>query len=254
MRGTIIVQRLGKRFAHYHPDRPSKFKHLLGRGRRKVRPVQHFWGLRNINFTAGAGRMVGVIGANGAGKSTLLRLVGGVGRPDEGRIQTYGRIGALLDLGAGSHPDLSGRDNVFVTGVIGGLSRREVARRFDSIVAFAELEDFMDDPLRTYSSGMQLRLAFAVAVHIEPDILLIDEVLSVGDLAFQRKCVERISEFKQSGCTILLISHDIAQVEQLCDEVIWLQHGHLAAHGNPKAVVEQYKSAMAPESQGQSLT
>jgi lipopolysaccharide transport system ATP-binding protein len=137
---------------------------------------------------------------------------------------------------------------VFVTGVIGGLSRREVARRFDSIVAFAELENFIDDPLRTYSSGMQLRLAFAVAVHVEPDILLIDEVLSVGDFGFQRKCLDRISEFKRSGCTILLISHDLAQVEELCDEVIWLQQGHLAAHGDPKAVVDQYVAAMSPKS------
>jgi lipopolysaccharide transport system ATP-binding protein len=188
--------------------------------------------------------MAGVIGANGAGKSTLLRLVGGVGRPDEGRIEVRGRLGALLDLGAGFHTELTGRENVYISGVISGLTRAEIRRQFDSIIDFAELDDFVDSPLRTYSSGMIMRLAFAVAAHIEPEILLIDEVLSVGDLAFQEKCLRRIAGFKAQGCTILLVSHNLAEVQRLCDEVLWLSAGELVAHGSAAAVTADYANAM----------
>jgi lipopolysaccharide transport system ATP-binding protein len=191
--------------------------------------------------------MVGVIGPNGAGKSTLLRLMGRVGQPDQGKIEVHGRIGALLDLGAGFHPDLTGRENVFISGVISGLNRREVQQRFDSIVSFAELEAFIDNPLRTYSTGMQMRLAFAIAVHIQPEILLIDEVLAVGDLSFQRKCLERITQFKEEGCTIILVSHDATAIRQLCDEVLWLRSGQLIAHGPPEVVVDQYIAEMTVE-------
>lgn len=244
MPDRVLVRGLGKRFRRYHADRPSKVKHLLTR-RRHLRPIDEFWGLRNVDLAIGAGRMVGVIGHNGAGKSTLMRLIGGVGRPDEGRIVTTGRIAALLELGAGSHPDLSGRDNVMLTGVIAGLTRRDVLTRFDSIVAFAELEDFVDSPLRMYSTGMQMRLAFAVAVHTDPDILLIDEVLSVGDAAFQKKCLEAIAAYKRNGSAILLISHDLNHVRELCDEVYWLKQGQVAAHGEPQALCAQYAEAMA---------
>jgi lipopolysaccharide transport system ATP-binding protein len=182
------------------------------------------------------------VGVNGAGKSTLLRLLGGVGRPDEGSVKVQGRINGLLDLGAGFHPDLSGRENVYINGVINGLTRREVARQLDSIVAFSELEAFIDSPLRTYSTGMQMRLAFAVATHTHPDILLIDEVLAVGDLVFQHKCIERIARFKTDGCTIVLISHDVGLVHQLCDEAVWLHAGRLLAHGAADLVVDQYVS------------
>ncbi len=187
MRGTVVVQGLGKQFRRYHRDRPVTLKEAVVRGLRQMKPVEQFWALREVSCSVAAGRTIGVIGNNGAGKSTLLRLIGGVGRPDEGSVQVHGRIGALLDLGVGFHPDLTGRENVFVSGVIAGLTRHEVAQRFDSIVAFAELQQSIDSPLRTYSSGMQMRLAFAVAIHTEPEILLIDEVLAVGDLAFQRK-------------------------------------------------------------------
>ena len=206
-----------------------------------------FWALREVSCSVAAGRTIGVIGNNGAGKSTLLRLIGGVGRPDEGSVQVHGRIGALLDLGVGFHPDLTGRENVFVSGVIAGLTRHEVAQRFDSIVAFAELQQSIDSPLRTYSSGMQMRLAFAVAIHTEPEILLIDEVLAVGDLAFQRKCLQRIAQFKAEGCTILLVSHDATLIQQLCDEVLWLRGGRLVAHGDPEVVVGQYVAEMTAE-------
>jgi lipopolysaccharide transport system ATP-binding protein len=156
-------------------------------------------------------------------------------------------VGALIDLGAGFHPDLTGRENVFINGVISGLTRREVARNFDSIVAFAELEQFIDSPIRIYSLGMQMRLAFAIAVHIQPAILLIDEVLAVGDVAFQGKCLDRIAHFKAQGCTVLLVSHDTSLVSQLCDEVLWLQEGRLAAHGTPDEVVNQYLAEMKVE-------
>jgi lipopolysaccharide transport system ATP-binding protein len=180
------------------------------------------------------------MGANGAGKSTLLRLIGGVGRPDEGQIHVNGRIGALLDLGAGFHPDLTGRENIYINGVISGLSRREVRRSFDSIVHFAELEEFIDSPLRMYSSGMQMRLGFAIAAHTEPEVLLIDEMLAVGDISFQQKCIQRIERFKFQGCTILLVSHEPALITDQCDEAIWLRAGKMVSYGKATVVTEQY--------------
>ena len=247
MSTAIVVQGLGKQFARYHAARPTTLKGALARGLRRIKPVKRFWALRNVSFEVTRGRMVGVIGANGAGKSTLLRLVSGVGRPDEGRVRVYGRIGALLGLGAGFHPDLTGRENVFVSGVIAGLTRCEIAKRFDAIVTFAELQQFIESPLRTYSTGMQMRLAFAIAVHTMPEVLFIDEALAVGDLMFQRKCIERIGQFKAEGCTIFLVSHDPTQIRQLCDEALWLRAGRLVAHGNAETVVEQYVAQMAHE-------
>jgi lipopolysaccharide transport system ATP-binding protein len=184
--------------------------------------------------------MLGVIGSNGAGKSTLLRLLADIDKPDEGSLRVHGRLDALLSLSAGFHPDLTGRENVFVSGVVHGLTRAEVRRRFDSIVSFAELEEFVDSPLRIYSTGMAMRLGFAVAAHMESDVLLIDEVLSVGDAAFERKCVDRIRRLRAEGCTIVLISHYLEQVRQMCDEVIWLHKGQVAASGTPDVVVERY--------------
>lgn len=236
----IVVENLGKRFRRYHADRPWTLHQALMGGFRKLTAAESFWGLRNVSFRVEPGRMIGVVGRNGAGKSTLLRLLGGVGRPDEGSVRVHGRVGGLLNLGAGFHTELSGRDNLFVTGVISGLTRSEVADRFDSIVAFAELEEFIDNPLRTYSTGMQMRLAFAVAVHADPEILLIDEVLSVGDLSFQRKCLDRIARFKAEGCSIILVSHEASLVRELCDEAMWLSSGRLMAYGPADAVVDQY--------------
>jgi lipopolysaccharide transport system ATP-binding protein len=209
-------------------------------GLRGLEPVERFWALRDVNFNVAPGKTVGIMGANGAGKSTLLRLIGGVGRPDEGQIHVHGRIGALLDLGAGFHPDLTGRENIYINGVISGLSRREVSRSFDSIVHFAELEDFIDSPLRVYSSGMQMRLGFSIAVHIEPEVLLIDEVLAVGDISFQQKCIQRIERFKSQGCTILLVSHEPGLIRKHCDEAIWLRAGRMVSYGKAAAVTRQY--------------
>src|SRR5215813_7941582 len=240
MGNALIVQNLSKQFRRYHHDRPWTLQEAFLQGLRRMRPTEYFWALHEVSFSIAYGRMVGVIGPNGAGKSTLLRLIGGVGRPDKGTIRVHGQIGALLDLGTGFHPELTGRENVFVSGVIAGLTRREVAQRFDAIVAFAELEEFIDSPLRTYSTGMQMRLGFAIAAHIEPELLLIDEVLSVGDLSFQRKSFERIAEFKAKGCTIVVITHDLPCIRELCDEVLWLQEGRLIAYGSAAEVVDQY--------------
>jgi lipopolysaccharide transport system ATP-binding protein len=247
MPDAIIVQGLAKQFRRYQADRPRTLKEAFIRGFRGGKPIEHFWALRDVNFSVSSGCMLGVIGANGAGKSTLLRLIGGVGRPDKGSVQVHGRIGALLDLGVGFHPELSGRENVFISGVIAGLTRREVAQRFESIVAFAELQRFIESPLRTYSTGMQMRLAFAVAVHTAPEILLIDEVLAVGDASFQRKCLQRIAQFKAEGCAIILVSHDTTLIQQLCDEVLWLRAGRIVAQGNSEMVVGQYLDELSAE-------
>lgn len=247
MSDAIIVEGISKTFRRYSSDRPASLKEAVLAGLRGLGARETFWALREVSFSIPRGKMVGVIGTNGAGKSTLLRLIGGVGKADAGRITVNGRIGALLDLTTGFHPDLTGRENVFVSGVICGLTRREVEERFDEIVAFAGLEKFIDNPVRTYSTGMQMRLGFAVAIHTEPDILLIDEVLAVGDLAFQQKCLERIKQFKDRGCTIMLISHDASQVKQFCDEAIWLRGGKIVAQGAPDIVVGEYVAETSSE-------
>ena len=203
--------------------------------------------LRDVSFTVGPGEMLGVVGANGAGKSTLLRLLGGIGRPTSGSIRTTGRVGALLDLGGGFLGDLSGRENAMLAGVVAGLLRSEMRERFDDIVAFAELEDYIDEPVRTYSSGMLMRLAFSVAVHTDPGILLVDEFLSVGDLAFQAKCHARITALRQSGCGIVMVSHGMDQVRRLCDRALWLKQGEVAAFGSAEVVAGLYETEMHEE-------
>ena len=243
MNNAVVVEGLGKQYKVYHADRPWTLHETLVKGLRRLQPAERFWALRDISFSVAPGRVVGLVGPNGSGKSTLLRLIGGVGRPEEGSIAVNKRIGGLLDLGTGFHPDLTGRENVFVNGVISGLTRREVADRFDSIVAFAELEAFIDNPIRTYSTGMQMRLGFAIAIHARPEILLIDEILSVGDHSFQRKCLERIAQFKAEGCTILIVSHDTGQICEFCDEAIWLNSGRLVLHDSPELVVDKYIAA-----------
>jgi lipopolysaccharide transport system ATP-binding protein len=240
---VIVASGVGKQFRRVHPDRPATIQEAVAKGLaglRRLRTVESFWGLRDVSFTVAPGRTVGIVGANGSGKSTLLRLIGGVGRPDTGRIDVRGRVGALLDQAAGFHPDLSGRENAVLAGILNGLTRREVLARLDEIVGFAEVEEAIDSPVRTYSSGMQMRLAFSVAVHTEPDILLIDEVLAVGDAAFQRKCLDRIARFRASGCSILLVSHVGSTIENLCDEAIWLDHGRVMASGQAKDITRQY--------------
>lgn len=250
----IVVERLGKQYRRYQSNRPPTIKEALLRRLRGIGSGERFWALREVTFRVEPGQMVGVIGHNGAGKSTLLRLVGGVGRPDEGTVSTDGRIGALLDLNVGFHPDLTGRENAFIGGVIAGLTRREVAQRLPAIIAFAGLEEFIDSPLRTYSTGMQMRLGFAVAIHTEPEILLIDEVLGVGDLAFQQRCLERVAALRHAGCAILFVSHDLYSVRTTCDEVVWLRAGRLVERGPAERVVTAYTEAASSETHRRTST
>jgi homopolymeric O-antigen transport system ATP-binding protein len=240
---AIAVRHVSKRFRQYHAHRPYTLHEALTGGFRALRSAETFWALRDIDFEVPRGSTIGLVGSNGAGKSTLLRLIAQVGRPDSGRIDVSGRVGALLELGTGFHPDLTGRENVLLAGVISGLLRREVRRRFDEIVAFSELESFIDNPLRTFSTGMRLRLAFSVAVLAEPEILLVDEVLVVGDLAFQHKCVRQIEHLKAKGCTLVLCAHDCGLIRDLCDSAVWLDAGRIAAAGPAPTVLENYRRA-----------
>jgi lipopolysaccharide transport system ATP-binding protein len=201
----------------------------------------------DISFELATGEVLGVIGRNGAGKTTLLNLVGGVGQPDAGSIEVRGRLGALLELGAGSHPTLSGRDNAIIGGIIAGMTRRQVLDRIDDITQFAELEEYIDNPLRTYSSGMQMRLAFSTIVHANPEILLVDEVLSVGDMAFQQKCLAKIRSLREAGCAILLATHDMSHVLEICHRAMWIDGGRLIGTGNPIEIIEKYREQMSLE-------
>lgn len=249
--GRIIVHNLGKRFARYRPDRPPTLQETVLQGFGRLSATGYFWALRGVSFDVPPGAILGIVGANGAGKSTLLRLVGGVGRPDEGRVQVAGRVGALLDLETGFHPELNGRENALTSGVIAGLTRREAQERLPAIARFAELEAVMDSALRTYSSGMKMRLGFSVAVHTEPDVLLIDEVLTVGDAAFQNKCLQRVMEFRERGVAILVVSHDLELLQQLADQVLWLNGGELAAYGDPSETLDAYLAHSAAHSAAQ---
>jgi lipopolysaccharide transport system ATP-binding protein len=244
---ALVAKTVGKRFRHRDAARARTVHQFLEGGWRQPARSQDFWALRNVSLSVEAGEMFGVIGRNGAGKSTLLRLLGGVMQPDEGRVVARDQVKGLLDLNAGMHPDLTGRENATCSGVIAGLTRRQVLAQMDEVIAFAELEDFIDDPVRTYSAGMKLRLGFAVAAQTTPRILLIDEVLAVGDIAFQRKCMDRINLFRAQGCAIILISHDLAQVEAMCDRTLWLRNGQVASIGATRNVIAEYGAEMLQE-------
>jgi ABC-type polysaccharide/polyol phosphate transport system ATPase subunit len=216
---------------------------MMNLARLRIRnPRQKYWVLRNISFDVEQGQMVGIIGVNGSGKSTTLKLISRIIEPTEGRVEANGRVSALLELGAGFHPDLTGRENVYLNGSILGLNRHEIGRRFDRIVQFAGLESSIDIPVRFYSSGMYMRLGFSVAAHADPEILLVDEVLAVGDYAYQAKCLQRIEELREQGVTIVFVSHDMETVKEMCDRAIWLDGGGVRADGDPDSVVAQYLS------------
>src|SRR5215207_7146893 len=207
---------------------------------RDLNPEDTFPAVQDVTFNLPTGRTLGVIGRNGSGKSTLLKLVAGITKPTTGSVKVNGRISALIELGAGFHPEISGRENVFINGIMLGLTKREITRRFDEIVEFAELKDFIDAPVKTYSSGMYMRLGFAVAIHVDPEVLLVDEVLAVGDEGFTHKCLDKFAEFKRRGKTILLVTHSLGLVEKFCDEALWMDGGMMKQHGDPKRVVGAY--------------
>jgi len=219
----------------------------LIKGRRVVEPERAFQALQNVSLEIPQGSTVGIIGSNGSGKSTLLKLIAGLHRPNSGSVDVNGRISALIELGAGFHPEFTGRENVFINGIILGLTRREIYEKFNDIVRFAELEEFIDNPVKTYSSGMYMRLAFAVAVAVEPEVLLIDEILSVGDANFQRKCQNKMNAFKADGKTIVIVTHDFGALERYCDKVLWLDHGQLQAFGDVQSVMTMYLEHVAEQ-------
>ena len=207
---------------------------------RDLQPSETFPALTDVSFRVPKGSTFGVIGRNGSGKSTALKLVAGITKPTTGTVRVDGRVSALIELGAGFHPEISGRENVFINGIMLGLSKREIQDRFDEIVEFAELSEFIDAPVKTYSSGMYMRLGFAVAIHVNPDVLLVDEVLAVGDEGFTHKCLDKFAEFKRGNKTILLVTHSLNLVERFCDDAIWLEAGRKQAEGDPKRVVDAY--------------
>lgn len=253
---AIVVEGIGKRYrigqqlryralrdsitnVIYAPFRAASV--LARRGPHAPRKqAEDLWALRDVSFTVEQGGVVGIIGRNGAGKSTLLKILTRITEPTEGVARIRGRVGSLLEIGTGFHPELTGRDNIFLNGAILGMRKSEIRRKFDEIVEFSGIERFMDTPVKRYSSGMYVRLAFAVAAHLEPDVLLVDEVLSVGDAAFQKKCLGKIGEVTQQGRTVLFVSHNMSAIRQLCPSCIWLDGGHVAAAGPSAEVIDKY--------------
>ena len=246
--GTIKVDGVSRAF-RVSRDRSVTLKETLVRGGRRIEHTD-LWALRDASFTISPGEAVAIVGRNGSGKSTLLKMLAGIIPPHQGSIEVGGRVAALLELGSGFHPDFTGRENVFMNAAIFGLSEREVADRLDSIIDFAEMAEFVDMPVRTYSSGMQLRLAFAVSAFLDPDILLLDEVLAVGDEAFQRKCLGRIFDFRKRGGTLVFVSHDATAVERVCDRALLIESGRVVADGVPAEVMALYHRRLAAASDG----
>jgi ABC-type polysaccharide/polyol phosphate transport system ATPase subunit len=237
---AIQFDQVSKRFILHH-ERPRSLQELaVSLLRRDSSRREEFWALRDVSFTVPVGETVGLIGPNGAGKSTILKLISRIIQPTSGHITVEGRLGALLELGAGFHPDLTGRENIFLNGSIMGLRRREIKQRLESIVDFAELSRFIDMPVRNYSSGMLVRLGFAVATSFQPDVLLIDEVLAVGDEMFQVKCLQRIAQVRDQGISILFVSHNLDTVRHLCNHVIWMDKGQVQASGDGNTVIGDY--------------
>jgi len=236
---AIAVEGLGKKF-RLMQDRNWTLKATLLAGHRTR--YEEFWALRDVSFEIPTGETFGIVGGNGSGKSTLLKVLAGILRADEGSAVARGRLSALLELGAGFHPELTGRENVYLNGSILGFTSREIRNLFDDIVEFAELEQFIDEPVRNYSSGMYMRLGFSVAIHVEPEILLVDEILAVGDLTFQKRCLDRFARLRDEGRTIVVVSHDLDMIGRLCDSSVWINKGELASVGSSSSVLEDFIS------------
>jgi ABC-type polysaccharide/polyol phosphate transport system ATPase subunit len=248
---TIEFSGVSKRFIIRH-SQPRSFQEMMVNLFHHSDAARHeeYWALRDVSFGVKPGETLGLIGANGSGKSTALKLLAGIISPTEGSITAEGRVAALLELGTGFHPDLTGRENIFLNGSIIGLSRATIKQRLDKIIGFAELERFIDVPVRNYSSGMLMRLGFAVATHVDAEILLIDEVLAVGDLAFQTKCYDHIAKLRRAGVTILFVSHQLNTVRSLCRQATWLNAGHIAASGDVDTVINSYKTWVRQHTKG----
>ena len=234
---AITVDGVSKYFRLYH-EKNQYLKTALLRGRRAR--YEEFWAVKNVSFDVPVGSTYGIIGSNGSGKSTLLKCLAGILTPDEGTISHYGKVVALLELGAGFHPDLSGKENIFLNGAILGMSQSEIEEKFDDIVEFSGLDHFIDTPVKNYSSGMVVRLGFAIAINVDPDILIIDEVLAVGDASFQLRCLEKIEEFRKRGKTVVFVSHGLDQVVKLCSTVVWIEKGDVKMIGPANDVVNEY--------------
>lgn len=252
MRPIIEVRNLSK---SYRVGRPLVVNPTLRetlarvfrlRARRKAGRDALFWALKDVSFRIEPGEVVGIIGRNGAGKSTLLKILSRIIKPTAGEADLYGRVGSLLEVGTGFHPDLTGRENVYLNGALIGMTRAEVRRKFDEIVAFAEVEQFLETPIKYYSSGMYLRLAFAVAAHFEPEIMILDEVLAVGDEAFRKKCLKKMAEVSRQGRTVLFVSHDLLAVQQLCGRAFLIESGRLQQEGKAETVVAYYLQTLSP--------
>lgn len=242
-RASVLLEDVSVRYRVPHEHLVSLKEYAIRRLQRRI-AYRDFWAIRNVKLTIQAGEALGIVGRNGSGKTTLLKVIARVLRPTTGRVYVKGRIAPLLELGAAFHPELTGRENVYLNATLLGHPRREIGARFNAIVDFAELEEFIDAPLRTFSSGMVMRLGFAVATAWEPDVLLVDEVLAVGDEAFQQKCRARMEAFSRNGATLLLVTHSLALVQQLCTQAIWLDHGEVRASGLPTQVISAYREGI----------
>lgn len=240
MKSAISIDNVSKKFRLYHEKNQYLKTTLLRGGRSRY---EDFWAVQDVSFEIPIGSTFGIIGSNGSGKSTLLKCLAGILTPDKGTLTVNGRLSALLELGAGFHPELSGRENIFLNGAILGMTQKEISTRLDDIVEFSGLGHFIDTPVKNYSSGMVVRLGFSIAANVEPEILLIDEVLAVGDAEFQQRCYEKIEQFRQDGRTIVLVSHGLSQIEQMCDTVAWLEKSHLKELGPSFEVVQKYNGA-----------
>src|SRR3954463_1956553 len=238
---ALEVRNVTKTFKLHHEKTNSLKQLIASRGRSRY---DEFVALDDVTFDVREGEVFGVIGHNGSGKSTLLKCMAGILQPNSGSVHVSKRMSALLELGAGFHPELSGRDNVFLNAAILGMSRRDIAVRFDEIVEFSGLESFIDAPVKTYSTGMYVRLAFAVAINVDPQLLIIDEILAVGDVTFQQKCLEKFVDFRNEGRTIVLVTHAMNSVKDMCDRAIWLTHGVVSGEGDPADLVERYTETM----------
>lgn len=244
MESVIKIENVTKKFKLYS-DRPLSIKENIVRGMKNT--YKEFYALNDVSFEVKKGSTIGLIGKNGSGKSTLLKMINRTMFPDKGKITINGKIASLIELGAGFHPELSGRENIYNNATIFGFSKEEIDKRLPEIIEFSELEEFIDNTLRTYSSGMYARLAFSVAIHVDADILLVDEILGVGDINFQSKCANKIYEMKRNGTTIILVTHDMSTIDRLCDYAVWLDHGKKIAEGSPKEIQNAYLKYMAEE-------